>query len=109
MDACWTSLQMSTRTGPGRPERAIWNASTRAGARSSTRVTRTLCFVIGIVMPTMSASWKASVPRTLDGTWPVMKTTGIESSIAFAMPVTRFVAPGPEVPSATPTRPLARA
>ena len=26
-----------------------------------------------------------------------MKTTGIESSIAVAMPVTRFVAPGPDV------------
>ena len=29
---------------------------------SSTDCTRKLCLVIGIVMPTMSASWKASVP-----------------------------------------------
>ena len=32
-----------------------------------------------------------------------------ESSIALAMPVTRLVAPGPEVASATPTLPEARA
>ena len=39
----------------------------------------------------------------------VMQTIGIESICALAMPVTRFVAPGPEVASATPTSPLARA
>ena len=38
-------------------------------------------------------------------TWPVMQTTGEESSIAVAMPVTMFVAPGPEVAMATPTPP----
>ena len=35
-------------------------------------VTSQLCFVIGIVMPTVSASWNASVPIALYGTWPVM-------------------------------------
>ena len=30
-------------------------------------------------------------------TWPVMQTIGEESIIAVAMPVTMFVAPGPEV------------
>ena len=38
------------------------------------------------------------------GTWPVMQTSGTESIIAVAMPVTRLVAPGPEVASTTPTR-----
>ena len=38
-----------------------------------------------------------------------MQTIGTESSIAVAMPVTRFVAPGPEVAIATPTLPEARA
>ena len=38
-----------------------------------------------------------------------MHTIGDESSIAVAMPVTRLVAPGPEVAIATPTRPVARA
>src|SRR4249920_3482498 len=37
-----------------------------------------------------------------------MHTTGEESSIAVAMPVTMFVAPGPEVAMATPTPPGAR-
>ncbi len=60
-------------------------------------------------MPVTSTSWKASEPTTLEDTWPVMKTVGIESSIALAMPVVRFVAPGPEVATATPTLPLARA
>ena len=42
-------------------------------------------------------------------TCPVMHTIGEESSIAVAIPVTRLVAPGPDVAIATPTPPLARA
>ena len=38
-----------------------------------------------------------------------MQTMGEESSMAVAMPVTMFVAPGPEVAMATPTCPVARA
>ena len=49
------------------------------------------------------------MPISASGTWPVMQTSGIESIIAVAMPVTRLVAPGPEVATATPTLPLARA
>ncbi len=79
----------------------------RAMCRAS--VTSELCFVIGSVMPVTSTSWKASDPRTFEETWPVMNTVGDESSIAVAMPVVRFVAPGPEVAIATPTLPLARA
>ena len=41
-----------------------------------------LCFVIGIVMPTVSASWNASVPITEYATWPVITTIGIESMYA---------------------------
>ena len=40
-------------------------------------------------------------------TWPVMNTTGTESIIASQIGVTRFVAPGPLVPSETPTLPVA--
>ena len=65
--------------------------------------------MIGSVTPVMSVSWKASLPRSFDETWPVMQTMGEESSIAVAMPVTRFVAPGPDVATATPTLPEARA
>jgi len=42
-------------------------------------------------------------------TWPVMQTMGEESNMAVAIPVTMLVAPGPEVATATPTCPLARA
>ena len=62
---------------------------------------------IGIVMPLVSASWKPSVPIRSVRTWPVRNTVGTESMIASAIGVTRFVAPGPEVASATPTCPEA--
>ena len=65
--------------------------------------------MIGIVMPTMSASWKASVPMRLSPTWPVIATSGTESMCASAIGVTRFVAPGPEVAMHTPTLPVAEA
>ena len=40
----------------------MWNASAITRGMSSPSRTRKLCLVIGIVMPEMSASWKASVP-----------------------------------------------
>lgn len=52
---------------------------------------------------------KGIVAMVLRFTCPVMATTGIESRKAFASPVTRFVAPGPEVAQQTPTVPLALA
>ncbi len=58
---------------------AISNAAAIAPGMSSARFTRNECFVIGIVMPTMSASWNASVPMRFEKTWPVMQTIGTES------------------------------
>ena len=66
-----------------------------------------LCLTIGIVIPIVSASWNPSVPSRCVWTWPVMNTTGTESIIASQIGVTRLVAPGPLVPSATPTLPVA--
>ena len=43
------------------------------------------------------------------GTFPVIATMGIESRNAVAMPVTRLVAPGPDVAIHTPTLPVALA
>ncbi len=60
----------------------------------------------GSVIPAMSASWKPSVPIRLDGTCPVMATTGTESMYASASGVTRLVAPGPDVAMQTPGRPV---
>ena len=48
----------------------MWNASAITCAMSSPSRTRKLCLVIGMVMPEMSASWKASVPISARPTWP---------------------------------------
>ena len=64
---------------------------------------------MGSVIPVTSASWKPSVPISSVRTWPVMKTVGTESITASAIGVTRLVAPGPDVASATPTFPDALA
>ena len=61
------------------------------------------------MIPITSASWKAFVPRSAVRTWPVTNSVGIESICASQIGVTRFVAPGPLVANATPTRPVARA
>ena len=60
-------------------------------------------------MPVMSVSWNASEPIALRPTCPVTITIGTESMYAVVIPVTRFVAPGPEVANATPGRPVALA
>ena len=57
----------------------------------------------------MSISWKLSFPRRLTPTLQVIATIGIESIYAVAIPVTRFVAPGPLVAKHTPTFPVALA
>ena len=57
----------------------------------------------------MSTSWNASVPMKAVGTWPVMASIGTESMKALAIPVTRLVAPGPDVAMHTPSFPLERA
>ena len=46
----------ASTTGPGRPVRAMWNASFSAGAISDAFSTSVLCLVTGSVMPVMSAS-----------------------------------------------------
>ena len=96
---------MSTRTGPGRPVPAMWKAVCSASGISRGSWIIIECLTIGRVMPLTSASWKPSVPIRSVRTWPVMKTVGTESIIASAIGVTRLVAPGPLVASATPTRP----
>ena len=87
----------------------MWNASWIACSISSADSTWIACLTIGAVMPITSASWKAFVPRRSVRTCPVMKTVGVESMYASPIGVIRFVTPGPDVASATPTRPVARA
>ena len=99
----------STNTGPGLPVWAIENALRMVAARSSMFFTIKLCFVIGIVTPAMSTSWKESFPNAGTATLQVIATIGTESIYAVAIPVTRFVAPGPLVAIQTPTFPVALA
>ncbi len=100
---------MSTSTGPGRPDVATWKASWMVEDSRSASLTSQLCLVQGRVMPTVSASWKASEPIMKVGTWPVSTTSGMESISASVSPVTALVAPGPEVTSTTPGLPVERA
>ena len=85
----------------------MWKASWIISGISSGSRTISECLTIGMVMPVTSASWKPSVPSRSVRTCPVMNTVGTESMIASAIAVTRLVAPGPEVASATPTLPEA--
>jgi hypothetical protein len=84
----------------------MWNAWRIAIGRSSAVMTNSLCFVTERVMPTVSHSWNASLPIAFVGTWPVIATIGIESMNASMSGVTRLVAAGPDVTSATPGRPV---
>ncbi len=73
------SLGTSIRVGPGRPVVAMWKAWRTAIGISWADITSSLCLVVLRVMPTVSHSWKASVPIAFVATWPVMHTIGIES------------------------------
>ena len=63
---------MSTTTGPGRPVRGdIERLVQHARAGRSTSLHQVIVLGAGRVMPTVSHSWKASVPIRCVGTWPV--------------------------------------
>ena len=87
----------------------MYSALETAAGISSGRVILQLHFVTGALTESTSVSWNASEPSRADGTWPVMQTTGVLSIFASAMPVIRFVAPGPEVVRHTPGSPDTRA
>ena len=71
--------------------------------------TRKLCLVAGTRDAESVRLLERIAADQFADTWPVMATIGIESIIASTRPVTRLVAPGPEVAQHTPTRPVARA
>ena len=64
---------------------------------------------MGIVIPVIYTSWNASRPISPVPTLPVITTIGTLSIYAVAIPVTRFVAPGPLVAMQTPVFPVALA
>ena len=61
-DPSVVSLGTSITTGPGRPGVAMWNALRTTSGISAQFRTMKLCFTTGRDTPTMSVSWKASVP-----------------------------------------------
>ena len=87
----------------------MWKAFATAGATSEALRIWKVHLSIGLVIPTRSVSWKASVPSWPEATWPAITITGVESIIASATPVITLVAPGPEVTITTPGFPLALA
>ena len=89
--------------------KAVVKASGMAVRSSSGLFTMIECFVIEKLSPKVSASWKASVPKRLVFTCPVIAIIGIESQRASAIAVRRFIAPGPEVAIQTAGLPVVRA
>ncbi len=104
-----TSRGISISTGARLPVKAKKNAALTIFGISLTDLGWKLYLVMGVVMPIISASWNASDAICDVGTWPVIATTGEESKYAVAIPVTRLVAPGPEVAIQTPALLLALA
>ena len=96
-------------TGPMRPLRAMPQPLLTASGICFTSSSRKLCLVMGIISENTSASWKALFPIIPVGTCPVRTIIGDESAYAVATPVTRLVAPGPDVARHTPGRPVERA
>ena len=64
--------------------------------------------VIGSMMSTTSSIWNRPCFDDLIGFWPVIISIGMPPSCAYAPAVTRLVAPGPSVASATPALPVCR-
>ena len=94
--------------GPGFSRVATRNALLTISGIAPTRSTRVFHLVTGSNILTMSTTWCASLWSFSDDAWPVIATIGARSRNASAMPVTRFVAPGPRVAIATAQRPVSR-
>ena len=85
---------------------AIKKAAAIVFAISDVFLTTYECLTIGNVTPKISTSWNASVPIKDLPTCPVIHTIATESIWAVAIPVTKLVAPGPDVTINTPVFPV---
>ena len=103
-----TSSGSSRWVGPGFSDSATLNALRTASGMIPGPVTRAFHFVIGLMSLTTSMYWCDSLCIRSSPLCPVRATSGARSKNASAMPVTRFVAPGPRVPRHTPARPVSR-
>ena len=94
--------------GPGFSSRATRNALATISGMAPGTSTRDVHFVTGSNIRGMSTYWCDSLWTLSIPVWPVIATIGARSRKASAMPVTRFVAPGPSVAIATAQRPVSR-
>jgi len=74
-----TSTGRSTSTGPGRPERIVWNARCSVPGIWAPSITVTASLVTGAAIAAMSTAWKSSLCSLATGAWPVMHSSGTES------------------------------
>ncbi len=103
-----TSSGSSMCVGPGLGSCATLNALRTTSGITSGAFSRVFHFVTGFITETMSMYWCDSLCMRWRSPWPVRATSGERSRKASAMPVTRFVAPGPSVPRQTPALPVRR-
>ena len=74
-----TFFKKSMSTGPGRPLAATAKAWRMVSGMLWASRTRKAALVMGMAMPVISTSWKASLPSRFSPTLQVMNTTGEES------------------------------
>ena len=103
------STGISTKTGPGRPERAVRIAVVRTSGICRVSATVNAPFVIGLSSATCSISCSAPSPRRPSGAAPPMSSIGLRAAKALATPVTASVTPGPGATIATPMPRVRRA
>ena len=97
--------EISNKTGPFLPSIANFNAWSISNCTVSISSIATAYFVIFFTISTIFNSWSLSKRVKFSTTlsaWAVIKTTGIESLYASAIPVIKLVTPGPLVAYATP-------
>ncbi len=95
-------------TGPGRPLAAVRKASRMIFGASAGLVMHQVFLATVLQISAISTHWKASLPNKLELALPVMAISGMESACAVYRPVTKLVAPGPEVQIAMASLPEAR-
>ncbi len=69
-------------TGPGRPSRAMRNASRKTHGICAASLQMNAFLTTGLTISQMSTAWKPSRCSCATGTWPEIVMIGIESAIA---------------------------
>ena len=98
----------SIRVAPGFSVAATLNALRTISATLCSLRMDDAHLVTGLNIETMSMAWWDSLCRRVVAACPAMATTGDESMLAVATPVSRLVAPGPSVARQTPGLPVMR-